>query len=242
MNSSLVRLLSHHARGLAKRLPASSPSMAPCNCASFFLLFLCLVAPAFGQPLGTSGTVRGSVLDPSGAAVVGATVELHHPVSGYQRTTSTDEAGRFEFTNVPFNPYHLSVTTGGFQVAQQDVDVRTSGPIGLNLSLQIASSATSVTVQAEPGNLIEQTPTPHTDVDRSLFNTLPIENQSTGLSAVITNATPGVAADANGFFHPFGDHAQASISKVALYNFLSTFSGTHIITPRLLQAQLEVVF
>jgi hypothetical protein len=32
------------------------------------------------------------------------------------------------------------------------------------------------------------------------------------LSSVITNGTPGVVADANGFFHPFGDHAQASIS------------------------------
>ncbi len=172
---------------------------------------LLLSIPAAGQGIGASGTIRGSVLDPSGAVIKGAMVEIHNPVSGYDQKVSTDESGHFEFTNIPFNPYHLSVTAAGFQVVQQDVDLRTSVPMDLNLLLQIASSMTEVTVHAEGGDLIEQTPTPHTDVDRSLIATLPIENMSNGLSGVITNATPGVAADANGFFHPFGDHAQASI-------------------------------
>ncbi len=90
--------------------------------------------------------------------------------------------------------------------------MRTSVPIELKITLQIATSTAVVTVQGEAGDLVEQTPTAHTDVDRSLIAKLPIENQSIGLSEVITNATPGVAADANGFFHPLGDHAQASIS------------------------------
>jgi len=163
------------------------------------------------QTIGNSGTVRGTVTDPSGAAIPAASVEIHNPVSGFDRSVNTDTSGNFEFTNVPFNPYHLSVTATGFQVVQQDVEVRSSVPIDLTINLQIAVSTTSVTVQAEAGDLIERTPTPHTDVDRSLIQTLPIENMSTGLSAAITNSTPGVAADANGFFHPFGDHAQASI-------------------------------
>ncbi len=165
-----------------------------------------------GQGLGTSGTIQGSVYDPSGAVVAGAKVEIRNPVSGYNRSTPTDESGHFEFSNIPFNPYHLAVSAAGFQDIGQEVSVRTSVPIDLKFTLRIASASTVVNVQAEGADLIEQTPTAHTDVDRSLIDKLPIENQGIGLSEVITNSSPSVAADANGFFHPAGDHAQAQIS------------------------------
>jgi hypothetical protein len=190
---------------------------------SFSLRFLCRIlwtlllgllfagSALSGLPPGSSGTIEGTVLDPSGASVGGATVEIYYPVTGYRRSVATDNSGRFQFGNVPFNPYHLSVSVAGFQVFQQDVDLRSSVPVDLNVNLQLATATTTVTVEAVGGDLIEQTPTPHTDVDSLLIAKLPIQNASTGLSEVITNATPGVAADANGFFHPFGDHAQASI-------------------------------
>ena len=166
----------------------------------------------FGQSLGTSGTIQGSVFDPSGAVLIGAKVEIRNPVSGYDRSTTTDASGHFEFSNVPFNPYHLAVSATGFQDIAQDVPVRTSVPIDLKFTMQIATAATVVTVQGEAADLIEQTPTAHTDVDRTLIDRLPIGNQGIGLSEVIANTSPSVAADANGFFHPAGDHAQAQIS------------------------------
>ena len=55
------------------------------------------LAPAFGQGLGSSGTIQGSVLDPSGGALQGATVKIRNAVSGYERSTVTDDAGRFAF-------------------------------------------------------------------------------------------------------------------------------------------------
>lgn len=178
------------------------------------LLFcvLALALPAFGQSLGASGTVQGSVLDPLGSPLQGATVEIRNPVSAYERRVDTDESGNFGFTDVPFNPYHLTVTATGFRTLQQDVSVRSSVPIILKFTLQIATSTTTVTVQGEAGDLVELTPTFHTDVDRSLIQTLPQENQTSGLSAVLTNATPGVVADSNGFFHPLGEHADTSLS------------------------------
>lgn len=168
------------------------------------------VTSAFGQNL-SSGTIRGTVLDPSGAAVKGATVEIQNPVTGYSRTAQTDDQGNFEFTNVPYNPYHLSVTAAGFGTTQEDVDVRTPVPIELKVSAKIGTATTSVTVQAEANDLLETTPTAHTDVGQGLIRSLPIQNQSIGFAELVTNASPGVAADGNGFYHPLGEHADTSI-------------------------------
>ena len=62
------------------------------------------------------------------------------------------------------------------------------------------------------GDLVENTPTAHTDVDRGLFDKLPLESQSSSLSSLITLASPGVVADSNGLFHGLGDHAENSFS------------------------------
>ncbi len=51
-----------------------------------------------------SGTVDGTIVDPTGAVVVGATVEIRNPITGFQQTAMTDSMGMFRFTNVPFNP------------------------------------------------------------------------------------------------------------------------------------------
>ena len=63
------------------------------------------------------GALNGTVFDPTGAVVANATVTIHNPVSGFDRSTTTDKAGNFSFPNVPFNPYHLTVTAAGFGAA-----------------------------------------------------------------------------------------------------------------------------
>ena len=59
---------------------------------------------------------------------------------------------------------------------------------------------------------MENDPTFHTDVDRGLFERLPLESQSSSLSSLVTLSSPGVAADSNGLFHGLGDHAENSFS------------------------------
>ena len=67
-------------------------------------------------------------------------------------------------------------------------------------------------MQSEAGDLVENDPTFHTDVDRELFDKLPLESSSSELSSLVTLATPGVSADSNGLFHGMGDHAENSFS------------------------------
>jgi hypothetical protein len=173
------------------------------------LLAVFVAGAALAQ--STSGRINGVVKDPTGALVPGATVTLDNPVSGYTRTTTSDSSGEFHFFNIPYNPYSLAVKTAGFQKYATEVQVSSSVPMALPVTLQLASSAQTVTVNA-PVDLVESDPTAHTDVDRSLINKLPIESESSGLSAIVTEASPGVAADSNGLMHGLGDHAENSFN------------------------------
>ncbi len=54
--------------------------------------------------------------------------------------------------------------------------------------------------------------TAHTDIDRNLFEKLPLESASSSISSLVTLATPGVVADSNGFMHGPGEHQVNSFS------------------------------
>jgi len=167
--------------------------------------------PARAQ-LGNSGSIEGVVKDQSGASVPGAKVQITNPVSHFQRVTTTDTDGNFRFTNVPFNPYHLVITAAGFGSLSQDVDVRSTVPVNLPIALKVGAAATTVTVEANGGDLVETESTFHTDVDQGLIDRLPLESQSSSVTSLITLVSPGVAADSNGNMHGLGDHAQNSFS------------------------------
>ena len=108
----------------------------------------------------------------------------------------TDAQGAFNPTNVPFNPYHLDITAKGFDVYSQDVDVRSSVAVALKITLKVAGTSVNVTVEASGGDLIENDPTFHTDVDRDLFKKLPLEKANLlRESSLVTLVTPGVSAE-----------------------------------------------
>jgi hypothetical protein len=156
-----------------------------------------------------SGTITGQVTDPSGALIAGASARLTNAVTGYDQSVIADANGAFRFTSVPLNKYHLVVTAAGFSTAERDVDVRGSVPVVTNVSLGIAGATQSVTVQATAAAVETETGA-HQDVGESALSKLPIMDPSQGLSNAITYSTGAVAADANGFFHPLGDHAQTT--------------------------------
>ncbi|HUI51420.1 MAG TPA: TonB-dependent receptor [Terriglobales bacterium] len=175
---------------------------------AYLFVFVFLV----GAQLGNSGSIEGTVKDPSGAVVPGATVEIENPVSGFTRTGVTDANGAFRFTNVPFNPYHLTVTAANFVAYSMDVEVRSAVAAKADVVLKLGQQATTVNVTETGGDLLENDPTNHVDVDRDLFQRVPLESATSSVSSLVTLTTPGVAADSNGLFHGLGDHAQNSFS------------------------------
>jgi hypothetical protein len=175
------------------------------------LALLLAASPASAQT-GNSGSIDGIVKDPSGGAVAGATVEISYAVSGYQRQTTTGSDGAFRFTNVPFNTYHMVVMMNGFAAYTQDIDVRSGVPVSVQIGLKLGTASTSITVEANGGDLVENESTFHTDVDRNLFDRLPLESASSSFSSLVTLVSPGVAADSNGLMHGLGDHAENSYS------------------------------
>src|ERR1700723_743937 len=172
--------------------------------AAFAIIFSLGISGLWAQSAGHSGTVSGTVTDATGAIVPNAAITIENPVSGYSRTTKSDGAGQYQFTNLPLNPYHLTVSVTGFAPYTQDVDVRSFVPVTLKNSLAIGSYSTVVEVTGN--DLVENDSTFHTDVDRGLFNKLPLESQSSSLSSLVTLASPGVAADSHCLFHGLGDH------------------------------------
>jgi hypothetical protein len=179
-------------------------------CVAGFVLLVCGQGLSFAQ--STGGTIRGVVQDPSGAVVTKATIQIENPIAHYTQVLKTDTQGSFVFPNLPFNNYHLIVSAPGFQSEVEDVDVRSAVPLQLKIALKLGTTATTVDVVAEGGDLVETDSTAHTDVDRGLFEKLPLESSSSSMSALVTASAPGVSADSNGLFHGLGDHASNSFS------------------------------
>jgi Carboxypeptidase regulatory-like domain/TonB-dependent Receptor Plug Domain len=179
----------------------------PLAAALLAVLYLALGLSVYAQT-GNSTSITGVVVDPTGAVIADATVEVRNPVSGFSQSVATDRAGKFTIPNVPFNPYHLKVTGEGFANYAQDVDVRSAVAVNLTINLKVAESNESVTVEATAEDLLENTSTFHTDVGRDLIEKVPLESASSSVSSLVTLVTPGVAADSNGMFHGLGDHAE----------------------------------
>ena len=177
----------------------------------FPVLFFALAAISASAQTGNAGPVHGTVTDQSGAVIPNATVHLTNSSSGLDRTAVTDATGQFIFANTPFNPYNITVTATGFASLSQSIEIRSVVGITLKLPLQIAGADQTVTVEAT-GDLVENDPTFHTDVDRDLFTKVPLESASSSLSSLVTETTPGVSSDSNGLFHGLGDHASNSFS------------------------------
>jgi len=103
------------------------------------------VVPA---PKGSTG-ITGTVVDTSGAVILGATVRIRN-AAGETQSASTDAEGKFQFTGLAAGSYEVSVASPGFSESQtQGVNVQDKEMATLAVQLTVAAAATQVNVQAQ---------------------------------------------------------------------------------------------
>src|SRR5689334_10534037 len=118
-------------------------SFASFSLASFLVLLLC-AATSFAQG-GT--TVRGTVQDPNGNVVKGATVTITDPSKNFTRTQQTNEDGQYVFTAVPPGTYKLDVTATGFKTASASgLQALVDTPTVRDVQLEIGAVSETVDV------------------------------------------------------------------------------------------------
>lgn len=121
--------------------------------AVFLALAVTLAAPALHAQF-TVGRVEGTVLDSSGAVVVGAGVTLRSLETNASRSFVTGPLGFYVFFAVPPGKYQLSAAAPRFVARTVDIAVVTSQTITQNLTLEVGATPTTVTVLGEaPGQL-----------------------------------------------------------------------------------------
>lgn len=141
----------------------------------FLFLISCLAGalPVWAQSTST-GTVAGTVTDASGAVVAGANVTLTDTATHTQRTTTTNDAGRYIFVDVNPSTYNLDVNKQGFsttKVANQEV--RVGAALTLNVALQVGGTSTVVEVEATGTELQTMNATVGNTVTAAALDNLP---------------------------------------------------------------------
>lgn len=122
------------------------------NCAGAVLLLACVCAGA----QTTTARLSGTVTDPTGAAVSGATVTVHNERTGEDRTVSSDASGAFTLFSLSPAEYTLKAKASGFNVAELDhLRLQVGQEFVWNAALPLASDTTSVTVDADQVAIVD---------------------------------------------------------------------------------------
>lgn len=154
-------------------------------------LMLCFAAFAFGQR--TSGNIEGTITDPNGAVVTGATVTAKSTgtTAGFSRTTTTDGNGYFQFGQVPPGTYSVTVAASGFAGAKRDVAVSIDSTIAANFQLAVGGGETVVDVIADSNVTVDPTDTKiDSNIGKKLFEDLPSGVTFASLLKVAPNVRP----------------------------------------------------
>src|SRR6185295_11451526 len=179
---------------------------------SLVALTVAIVVLSIPRPAAAAaGSVRGTVSGPDAKPMGGVPLALRNDISGFLEETRTDKDGRFQFFNVPFNPYELHVEVQGFQTQHLTVDVRTVSPVEVPVTLTLLGVSEKVSVEAEKPAAVLETDSSqsHVDIDKSFIGRAPAAIPSRGMEALVIQA-PGFSADENGRYHFQGAHSQQS--------------------------------
>ena len=129
--------------------------------------------PVFAQ--SDRGTINGRVLDPSQAAVSGASVVIVNQDTGARSTTQTNETGSYSVPQLAVGRYEISIEAKGFRKSvRPNTDLNVSQTLTLNVTLEVGQVDQTVEVTAAPPMLESATSDLGTVVDRNRVVELPL--------------------------------------------------------------------
>jgi hypothetical protein len=163
-------------------------------------LCLALLATSVGAQTATTGTIEGTVTDPNGAVVPGATVRVTSPNLMRAQTATSDTQGRYRIANLPPGKYTVSVeATGGFgKFEQSDVSVNLSTTTTVEAKLLPQGAAASVEVVAGAATVDVSSNTSGTNVSTEQFSNFPTQRTVQSLYTIAPTVARSGLRDASG--------------------------------------------
>ncbi|HVB34110.1 MAG TPA: TonB-dependent receptor [Patescibacteria group bacterium] len=160
------------------------------------LVFLFSIAGISALAQISSGTILGTVLDPSNAAIPGATVTLLNTQTGLTRTTTSDAHGAYRFSAVPTGVYTVKVEKTGFRtLTRPDVTLTVAQSLVVNATLEVGSTQQQVVVTGAPALVNTTTTTLGGLVNDASIAQLPLNGRNYTTLALIQ---PGVTQNFTG--------------------------------------------
>ena len=158
------------------------------------VLILLLGAVAFAQ---NTASIKGTVTDSSGAAVVGAKVTAKGPV-GVERSADTTSTGDYEIPLLPPGNYTVSIQKSGFQGQEvKDLVLEVSNNAVQNFALKVAATSETITVEATAPVIESTTMTVGQTIDKRTVQEIPLNGRHFVDLALLVPGT--VTPPQNGF-------------------------------------------
>jgi len=181
------------------------------------MVFFGCVSTIFAQGGVGNAQLNGTVTDPSGASIAGATVSVRNTATGLTYTATSDPRGFYALPVLPPGTYELKVSFTGFANFTQTGIVLTVGQVAtVNVGMQVASAGEKVVVTAE-APVIEPTKTEISQVvGPQQIQDLPISNR---LFTDFALLTPGVATSRTSLGTTFTEYEATQISFGGMRSF-----------------------
>ena len=166
-------------------------------CVLLAALAVCLGPAALYAQSTTQGSISGSVLDSSGAAVPGAKVNIKNSATGFAVSLVADGSGFYKAPLLEPGTYTVAVNAPSFAAYRADNVVVVVGQVTtLEPRLGVASSTTEVVVTEQTPVMNLESPDFSDTMDLKALQSIPINNRRWSALAL---TTPGVTVDASGY-------------------------------------------
>ena len=172
-------------------------------------LFLTTALAAWAQTATTS--LNGTVTDPKGSVISGATLTLSNPQTGFNRETTANEQGVYQFLQVPPASYELTISAPGFaKQKRSNVTLMVNTPATLDVAMRVAGSETIVEVTGTAPVVNTQDASLGHAFNADQISYLPFEGRE---ATSILSLQPGVTYTGNsGHISPASDSRSGSVN------------------------------